>query len=68
MSETEGRWSSPLRRIVIKDAAVPFVARGGRIFSRQVINSDPGIEDGEVVEVMDRHNRPLNPVKVFITP
>lgn len=68
MPETEKSWNSPARRIVIKDAAVPFVARGGRIFSRQVINSDPGIEDGEVVEVTDKRNRPLNPVQVFITP
>jgi archaeosine-15-forming tRNA-guanine transglycosylase len=67
MPETESKWSSPLRRKVIKDAAVPFVARGGRIFSRQVINSDPGIEDREVVLVTDGNNRPLNPVQVYIT-
>ena len=67
MSDTESARSSPLRRIVIKDAAIPFVARGGRIFSRQVINSDPGIEDGEVVQVTDRNNHQLNSVKIFIT-
>ncbi len=59
---------SPIRRVVIKDAAVPFVARGGRVFSRQVIGSDPGVKDGEFVQVVDRHNHPLREVQVFITP
>jgi len=68
MSETETACESPIRRVVIKDAAVPFVARGGRVFSRQVMNSDPGIEDGEFVQVVDRNNRPLREVQVFITP
>jgi len=39
---------------VISDAAVPFVARGGRLFSGQVIASDPGIEDGELALVVDK--------------
>lgn len=68
MSETEICQGMPMRRVVISDAAVPFVARGGRVFSRQVINSDPGIEDGEVVQVVDRMERPLSTAYIFITP
>jgi archaeosine-15-forming tRNA-guanine transglycosylase len=47
---------------------VPFVARGGRVFSRQVIASDPGIEDGEEVLIVDRKNSPLRMVQVFVGP
>ncbi len=54
--------------IVISDAAVPFVARGGRVFSRQVIASDPGIENGEEVIVVDRKNNQIAMVQVFIGP
>jgi archaeosine-15-forming tRNA-guanine transglycosylase len=68
MSETETSCESPIRRVTIKDAAVPFVARGGRIFSRQVIGSDPGIENGEFVQVVDRNKHPLREVQVYITP
>jgi archaeosine-15-forming tRNA-guanine transglycosylase len=57
---------SAIRRVVIKDAAVPFVARGGRVFSGQVIGLDPGIEDGEFVQVVDRSDHPLREVQVLI--
>jgi len=52
-------------RVVISDAAVPFVARGGRLFPGQVIASDPGIEDGEEVLVVDRRNNPVRTVKIY---
>lgn len=52
-------------RVVVLDAAVPFIARGGRLFSGQVIASDPGIEDGEVVLVVDRKNNPVRTVKIY---
>lgn len=52
-------------RVVVSDAAVPFIARGGRLFSGQVIASDPGIEDGEVVLVVDRKNNPVRTVKIY---
>jgi archaeosine-15-forming tRNA-guanine transglycosylase len=55
-----------LKRVVISDAAVPFVARGGRVFSRQVINSDPGIKDGDIVRVRDRSEHLLSTAYVFI--
>jgi archaeosine-15-forming tRNA-guanine transglycosylase len=59
---------SPISRVVISDAAVPFIARGGRLFSRQVIASDPGIEDGEEVLVVDKRNNPISAVQIFIEP
>jgi archaeosine-15-forming tRNA-guanine transglycosylase len=64
MSETA--CEPPIRKVTISDAAVPFFARGGRLFSSQVVNSDPGIEDGENVLVVDRKNNPLRMVQIFI--
>lgn len=52
-------------RVVVSDVAVPFVARGGRLFPGQVIASDPGIENGEEVLVVDRRNNPVRMVKIY---
>lgn len=57
--------SQSVSRVMISDAAVPFVARGGRIFPGQVIASDPGIEDGEEVLIVDRKNNPVRMVKIY---
>jgi len=57
-----------MKRVVISDAAVPFVARGGRLFSGQVLASDPGVVDGDMVMLVDRKNNCLNMAQVFITP
>ena len=57
---------SSISRVVISDAAVPFVARGGRLFSGQVIASDPGIEDGEQVLVVDKKNNPIKTIQFFL--
>ena len=56
---------SSINRVTIKDAAVPFIARGGRLFSGQVVASDPGIEDGERVMVVDRKNNPVRMIQIF---
>jgi archaeosine-15-forming tRNA-guanine transglycosylase len=56
---------SSISKVVVSDAAVPFIARGGRLFSGQVIDSDPGIEDGEEVLVVDKKNNPLGRVQVY---
>lgn len=63
MSETI--CESPISKVVVSDAAVPFIARGGRLFSGQVISSDPGIEDGEEVLVVDKRNNPLRKVRIY---
>ncbi len=63
MSETV--CESSISKVVVSDAAVPFIARGGRLFSGQVISSDPGIEDGEEVLVVDKRNNPLRKVQIF---
>jgi len=55
----------PISKVVVSDAAVPFIARGGRLFSGQVISSDPGIEDGEEVLVVDKRNNQLRKVQIF---
>lgn len=62
MSEVD---ESPISRVVVSDAAAPFIARGGRLFSGQVLKSDPGIEDGEEVLVVDKKNKLLGRVQVY---
>ncbi len=66
MSETS--CNEPIRKVVISDAAKPFVARGGRVFPGQVIAHDQGIEDREEVLVVDMKNHPIATVQVFIGP
>jgi len=56
---------SSVSKVVISDAAVPFVARGGRLFPGQVIATDPGIENGEDVLIVDRKERPVRMVKIY---
>jgi len=61
MSEAD---KSSISKVVVSDAAVSFIARGGRLFPGQVINSDPGIEEGEEVLVVDGKNNPLSRVQI----
>ncbi|MDM7934955.1 MAG: pseudouridine synthase [Methanothrix sp.] len=56
------------KRVVVTDAAVPFVARGGRVFSRQILRSDPGLEDGDLVQVVDRRENILSTARFFVVP
>jgi archaeosine-15-forming tRNA-guanine transglycosylase len=56
---------SSISKVVVSDAAVPFIARGGRMFSGQVIASDPGIKAGEEVLLVDRMNNPLSKVQIY---
>jgi predicted RNA-binding protein (TIGR00451 family) len=49
----------PKRRLVVSDAALAFVARGGRIFARQVIDADLDIVEGEDVLVVDKKGNAL---------
>ena len=62
MSEAD---NSSISKVVVSDAAVSFIARGGMLFSGQVIASDPGIEDGEEVLVVDRKNNPIRRVQIY---
>ena len=54
------------KRLVISDAAVPFVARGGRIFGQQVVDADSEIQDGEEILVVDRRNHPIITARAII--
>ncbi|KUK43310.1 MAG: pseudouridine synthase [Methanothrix harundinacea] len=54
------------KRLVISDAAVPFVARGGRVFGRQVIDADLDIVDGEEVLVVDRNDRVITTTRAIL--
>ncbi|MDM7940842.1 MAG: pseudouridine synthase [Methanothrix sp.] len=68
MSEVERSHRTSMGRVVVNDAAVPFVARGGRVFSGQVVKYDPGLEDGEVVQVVDRKNNVLSIAEYYTAP
>ncbi|MHB8120175.1 MAG: PUA domain-containing protein [Methanothrix sp.] len=63
MSEAD---DSSISKVVVSDAAIPFIARGGMLFSGQVIASDPGIEYGEEVLVVDRKNNPIRRVQIYL--
>lgn len=54
------------KKMVISDAAVPFVARGGRVFGRQVIAADLDIYDGEEVLVVDRNDRIITTARAVL--
>ncbi|MCX8207840.1 MAG: pseudouridine synthase [Methanothrix sp.] len=53
------------KRIVVSDYAVPFVARGGRVFSKQVIRADPDVNPGDEVLVLDRNDRVITVAKAY---
>jgi archaeosine-15-forming tRNA-guanine transglycosylase len=54
------------KRLVISDASVPFVARGGRVFGRQVIDGDQDIVDGEEILVVDKNNRVITTARAML--
>jgi len=54
------------KRLVISDAAVPFVARGGRVFGRQVIDADLDIADGEEVLVVDKNDHVITTARAML--
>ena len=66
MSETA--CGQPISRVMISDAAVPFVARGGRLFPGQMIALDQGIKNGEEVLVVDKKKNPIRAVQIYIGP
>lgn len=67
-STTELDRGTQVNRMVVSDEAVPFVARGGRIFPKQVIYADPKIKSGDKVQVLDRRNRVLAIASAVFTP
>ena len=54
------------KKMVISDAAVPFVARGGRVFGRQIVCADRDISDGEEVLVVDRNDRVITTARAVL--
>lgn len=54
------------KKMVISDAAVPFVARGGRVFGRQIVSADLDISDGEEVLVVDRNDRMITTARAVL--
>ena len=59
--------ATPIRKkMVISNASVPFVARGGRVYGRQVISADLDISDGEEVLVVDRNDRVITTARAVL--
>lgn len=54
------------KKMVISDAAVPFVARGGRVYGRQIVSADLDISDGEEVLVVDRNDRVITTARAIL--
>jgi predicted RNA-binding protein (TIGR00451 family) len=48
-----------LKKVVVSDAAAISIARGGHVFTHQVVEADKGISKGDWVTVVDRKKRPL---------
>ncbi len=53
------------KKVVVSDAAIPFVARGGRIFSKQVLIADPDVDVGDEVIVLDKNNRIISVARAY---
>jgi len=68
MSETKPDQKAHAKKMVVSDEAVPFVSRGGRIFSGQVVEADVDILEGEEVLVIDKNGRVLTIAQAFLTP
>ena len=66
MQEMDPDKRMPRKKMVISDDAVPFVSRGGRVFSKQVIEEDLDIDSGEIVRVMDKHDRFITLVRADV--
>jgi archaeosine-15-forming tRNA-guanine transglycosylase len=54
------------KKLVVSDAALPFVARGGYIFGKQVEDSDLDIESGEEVLVVDKRGCALTTARAVV--
>lgn len=57
--------ASTPKRVVVSDHAVPFVARGGRVFSKLVLRADPDVNPGDEVLVLDRNERVITVAKAY---
>jgi conserved protein with predicted RNA binding PUA domain len=68
MIELKTEYELPSKKLVVSDEAIPFVSRGGHIFSNQVIEADSEIREGEIVRVMDRKGRVLTLAQAAFTP
>jgi conserved protein with predicted RNA binding PUA domain len=50
---------NPLQRVVACDDAAPFIAKGGNVFAKHVLNVDPEVRASEEVLVVDSQDRLL---------
>ncbi len=59
---------APLRRVVVADDAVPFVAAGRTLFSRFVVAADPRLRPGHGALLVDRDDRFLAVGRLLLAP
>ncbi len=59
---------SPRLRVTASGDAVPFVIKGGNLFARHVVSSDPDIRAGEEVLVVDANDQLLATGKAVLAP
>lgn len=58
----------PRLRVTASDDAAPFIVKGGNLFARHVVSSDPDIRAGEEVLVVDTKDRLLATGKAVLAP
>lgn len=61
-------FAAPKLRVVASDDAAPFIAKGGNVFARHVLNVDHEIRAGEEVLVVDGQDRLLATGKAVLAP
>ncbi len=61
-------FAAPRLRVVASNDAAPFVAKGGNLFAKHVLNVDSKIRAGEEVLVTDSQDRLLATGKAVLAP
>ena len=59
---------APRLRVVVSQEAAPFVAKGGNVFARHVVDVDPEIRAGEEVLVVDEGGRLIATGRAVLAP
>jgi predicted RNA-binding protein (TIGR00451 family) len=58
-SSNDGMDQAGIKKVVVSKAALPFVARGGHVFSGQILSADPEIHPGDEILVVDDRDRAI---------
>jgi uncharacterized protein with predicted RNA binding PUA domain len=61
-------FDAPRLRVVVSDDVAPFIAKGGNLFAKHVLDVDHAIRAGEEVLVVDGRDRLLATGKAVLAP